>query len=135
MKDANLKYFATSLKQSLILQRCTNNDMIIKIRFTVHTAGIYSFSMYRHLTQPVDGIPKANRTRFQSLSFILTYLNLLRKNLYQAKSGKLNDVKVHRLFSCFPTIPFLPLDLDQLLILNQHLPPHHQPKHRLLTLN
>ena len=32
--------------------------VIKKIRNTVHTAGIYSFSMYRLLTRPFDGIPK-----------------------------------------------------------------------------
>ena len=32
--------------------------MITKIIDTVHTAGIISFSMYEHFTQPSDGFPK-----------------------------------------------------------------------------
>ena len=34
------------------------NTDVIKITNTFHTVGINSFSMYRHLTQLVDGIPK-----------------------------------------------------------------------------
>ena len=43
--------------------------MITKISSTVHTAGINSFSMYEHFTQPFDGIPKQNTvTRFLVMS-------------------------------------------------------------------
>lgn len=55
-----------------------NTDVITKIKNTFHTAGINSFSMYRYLTQPVDGIPRhTQKTRYQSLSFN----NLIRKNI------------------------------------------------------
>ena len=37
--------------------------VITKIRNTVQTAGIYSFSMYRLLTQLSDGIPKKALTQ------------------------------------------------------------------------
>ena len=36
----------------------TGTDVITKIKNTFHTAGINSSSMYRDLTQPVDGIPE-----------------------------------------------------------------------------
>ena len=36
----------------------SNTDLINKVINTFHTDGINSFSMYRYLTQPVDGIPK-----------------------------------------------------------------------------
>ena len=46
-------------------------DVIMKINDTVHTAGIFSFSMYRHLTQPFDGTPKTNaETRFKAFCLI-----------------------------------------------------------------
>ena len=52
--------------------------MITKIKNTFDTAGINSFSMYRYLTQPVDGIPEhTQKTRYQDLSFI--FQNLIRK--------------------------------------------------------
>ena len=42
--------------------------LITKIRKTVHTVGIISFSKYRHFTQPSDGIPKQNaETRFKTV--------------------------------------------------------------------
>ena len=56
----------------------SNTDVITKIKNTFHTAGINSFSMYRYLTQPVDGIPEhTQKTRYQDLSFI--FQNLIRK--------------------------------------------------------
>ena len=45
--------------------------VITKIRNTVHTAGIDSFSMYRHLTQLSDGIPKqTQRQDFKAFRLI-----------------------------------------------------------------
>ena len=59
------------LKEKLGIDVITNTDVITKIKNTFHTAGINSFSMYRYLTQPVDGIPKhTQRHDFKSLSFI-----------------------------------------------------------------
>ena len=44
-----------------------NTDVITKIKNTFHTAGINSFSMYRYLTQPVDGIPRHTQKTFRKI--------------------------------------------------------------------
>ena len=50
-----------------------NTDVITKIKNTFHTAGINSFSMYRYLTQPVDGIPKhTQRHNFKAIRLFKT---------------------------------------------------------------
>ena len=52
----NMRGYDKSIK---VLGGCMlfKTHLITKIRNTVHTAGINSFSMYRHLTRPFDGIP------------------------------------------------------------------------------
>ena len=74
--------------------------MITKIRNTVHTAGIISFSMYRHLTQPSGGIPKQTKGQDSKFSLNTPHQEL---SLKQANLEKLDDVKFyHRFFfSCF----------------------------------
>ena len=66
---------------------CSSIIMIARIHFTIHTAGINSFSMYRYLTQPVGGIPRTHaETRYQSLSFIQ---NLIRTISLPSKSAEI----------------------------------------------
>jgi len=99
-----------------------NTDVITKIKNTFHTAGINSFSMYRYLTQPVDGIPGRTKTRYQSLSFN----NLIRKNIIEpSKSANVMDVNSVTNFSCYLGTFFThSLDLDRLLTVEyQHLLP------------
>ena len=99
------------------------SDVITKIKNTFHTAGINSFSMYRYLTQPVDGIPgHTQKTRYQSLSFN----NLIRKNIIApSKSAIFMDVNTVTNFSCYLGTFFThSLDLDRLLTVEyQHLLP------------
>ena len=66
------------------------NINVIMITKTVHTAGIFSFSMYRYLTltQPVDGIPNTNAETKDYKAFRL-FKNLIRKESIPRKSSKI----------------------------------------------
>ena len=108
-------------------------DVITKISYTVHTAGIDSFSMYRHLTRPVDGIPKANtETRFKAFRLIH---KPHREKIFD--TSNLENWMMLNItdFSCFCDSFSHSPDSDWLLTADQHLPPHHPPQHYLLLPN
>ena len=45
----------------------SKTPVITKIIDTVHTVGIFSFSMYEHFTRPSDGFPKQRRDKIYNI--------------------------------------------------------------------
>ena len=68
---------------------------IMKIRNTVHTAGIDSFSMYEHLhSPPMVSQSKTQRQDFKAFR-IFTYTSSGQNLVTQANLEKLDDVKMY----------------------------------------